>query len=870
MNYVAAENLGSNVNMVRDMKSYKKLAIGIVALLSLSAPVFAACETTPSVSVDGGNHEYGAPEFIWDEETEGKCTAVFTCTLCKEQMEVEAAVSSEKVSSATCLEGGYVTYKASVRNAGRPYSEEKTYKTEDALGHLYDLSTESSVKWSWKEAEEGFTATLSLRCTRCYDQSNPTVTVTPEETPISKDVDGCMTYTAEATSADGQKFTSTKVIAYEHSYTDPTENDWIITNGECILSLKCKDEDCPRVLTIPTTKSTTATCTQDGINTYTATYDINGVTKTYSYTDPESAPALGHDFSDASYVAEVEATCLSAGVMAHYECSRCGALFDTDKNEKEGIDSFTIAQLDHSYVKADTVAPNYDYDGGVVYTCTMCGESKLETDDNYSKLTFSMPYDKEKNVTLNPYMGNVYYEDGDYIGEDGLPDMANAKEITPIHGESGVNYYSYGGDFLSETKFLEKYGSALYSYNGEFVTKDEGGTLLGNTISRLAIVLSSSTSSSATAANSSGYYTFTVTNEETSGKYFMNITEYRASVATVTLGNMGDTVQEKRVYISYYYGTSTSTVNALSVYVEAQECKTTSFTFKVSDFEYVKLGGASSPVTFENTDHKAAETVSQLDDNGVAASNIYETKLLAKNTSEEDEEASIFYKEIYVSISRAYSKTSVTESWSDFNYTYLYVTAGVELYCFDDNGDLVKVESGSGTAVRYSGTNISVLMQATQTYSSFDRYIVPLYVETPITFCIKNAEEDDITLQMFTVKECILSDNKISEKDTAYTFELTQDDLKYGYLLQFPTVSYSDPDREDKAVWGNIEISVTDSNGNALDYDVYVAGNNSYPPDRERIDSIDIDYSLSSWYAWILSDATFEGTITVTITISST
>jgi hypothetical protein len=103
--------------------------------------------------------------------------------------------------------------------------------------------------------------------------------------------------------------------------------------------------------------TTAATCTEDGVKTYTCTACDD--TKT------ETIEKLGHD-----YVAVVTApTCTAEGYTTH-TCSRC---------ENSYVDT-TIAATGHSWDNGKvTTAATCTEDGTKTYTCQNCGETQTET-----------------------------------------------------------------------------------------------------------------------------------------------------------------------------------------------------------------------------------------------------------------------------------------------------------------------------------------------------------------------------------------------------------------------------------------------------------------------------------------------------------
>lgn len=128
------------------------------------------------------------------------------------------------------------------------------------------------------------------------------------------------------------------------------------TDGANVVYCGTADEPnviVPHYLTRKITKK--ATCTEDGVITYTCT-ECNE-----SYT--EKIPATGHKYNDVV----TEASCDKGGYTLH-TCANCG---DTYK------DDFT-ALTGHKYTKTTVKQPSCDTDGVSVYTCDTCGDSYSE------------------------------------------------------------------------------------------------------------------------------------------------------------------------------------------------------------------------------------------------------------------------------------------------------------------------------------------------------------------------------------------------------------------------------------------------------------------------------------------------------------
>lgn len=122
---------------------------------------------------------------------------------------------------------------------------------------------------------------------------------------------------------------------FEHSYSEPVYT-WSENNSTCMATKTCSE--CHDVVTETadvSTKTTDATCTNEGLNTYTATFknsDFETQTKT------SKISAKGHKSVSANNA--VAPTCVTDGKESDTVCSVCGVTLATGK---------TIAQTGHKY-----------------------------------------------------------------------------------------------------------------------------------------------------------------------------------------------------------------------------------------------------------------------------------------------------------------------------------------------------------------------------------------------------------------------------------------------------------------------------------------------------------------------------------------
>ena len=219
--------------------------------------------TLEKLAIPATGHAYGAPVWKWNDDF--KATATFTCANNASHVEtVNAAVTNEVTTEATCKADGVRTYTAKVTFEGKEYTDTKT-EVIPATGHAY-----GEPVWKWND---DFTASATFTCGNDASHvENVTATVTNAvTTEATCKVDGVRTYTAKVT-FEGKEYTDTKT-------------EVIPATGHDTELVGAKD----------------ATCTEDG-------YTGNEVCKVCQTVVKQGKviPALGHDFKDG-------------------KCSRCGA-----------------------------------------------------------------------------------------------------------------------------------------------------------------------------------------------------------------------------------------------------------------------------------------------------------------------------------------------------------------------------------------------------------------------------------------------------------------------------------------------------------------------------------------------------------------
>ena len=417
------------------------------------------CSDTKTEVIPATGHAYGEPVWKWTDDF--KATATFTCANDATHVEnVTAEVTSAVTTPAACETTGVRTYTAKVTFEDKEYTSSKTEVIPaaghtltavaevpatcetvgtsahwkcDVCGKLFsdaEGNTETTLEkltipatghaygapvWKWND---DFTASATFTCGNDTSHVEKVdATVTSEVTEGSCEVGGTRTYTAKVT-FEGKEYTDTKtepVPAKGHTLTAVAEvpatcetagvkAHWVCSVcGKLFSDAEGKTETTLEKLAIPATghaygapvwkwnddftASATFTCGNDtshvetvdatvtsevtegscevgGTRTYTAKVTFEG--KEYTDTKTEPVPAKGHTLTA---VAEVPATCETAGVRAHWKCEVCGKLFsDAEGKTETTLEKLTIPATGHAYGEP-VWKWNDDFTASATFTC---------------------------------------------------------------------------------------------------------------------------------------------------------------------------------------------------------------------------------------------------------------------------------------------------------------------------------------------------------------------------------------------------------------------------------------------------------------------------------------------------------------------
>ena len=301
--------------------------------------------TLCTVTVNDG-HDWNEAIYTWNDDG-SSCTASRTCKNDSDHVETaEANITSKPGKEPTCTENGETSYTAtftvewaseqSKTIADVPALSHKLTKTEakaptctedgnkeywtcDTCGKYFsdangntEIAKDSwilnAIGHDWNDAvytwsDDGSTCTAARTCkndSAHTETSTATVIDAQTKAPTCTEK-GETTYTAtfEADWAVTQTKVLADIPATGHSYGKP-EWSWSEDGKTCTVIFTCeKDEthkETPEVKVTSAVK-TSATCTETGVTTYTATVEFNGQTHTDTK-DVADIPATGHSYED--------------------------------------------------------------------------------------------------------------------------------------------------------------------------------------------------------------------------------------------------------------------------------------------------------------------------------------------------------------------------------------------------------------------------------------------------------------------------------------------------------------------------------------------------------------------------------------------
>ena len=425
--------------------------------------------TTVTITVEE-HHNYGEPTWTWNDDF--TASAVFTCTDDDGHTQtVPATVTDEVTTEPTCDKEGLRTYTAKVTFEGKDYTDTKTVPIP-AKGHTLTAVAEvpatcetagTSAHWKcdvcgklfsdvegnteitlekltipatghaygepvWKWTDD-FKATATFTCANDTTHvKNVTAEVTSAvTTPAACETTGVRTYTAKVT-FEGKEYTSTKtetIAATGHAYGEPV---WKWTDDfKATATFTCTN-DATHVenVTAEVTSAVTtpAACETTGVRTYTAKVTFEG--KEYTSSKTEVIPTAGHTLTA---VAEVPATCETAGTSAHWKCDVCGKLFsDAEGKTETTLEKLAIPATGHAYGEP-VWKWNDDFTASATFTC---GNDDSHVKKVDATVTSEVTEGSCEVGGTRTYTAKVTFEGKDYTDTKTEPVPAKGHTLTAV------------------------------------------------------------------------------------------------------------------------------------------------------------------------------------------------------------------------------------------------------------------------------------------------------------------------------------------------------------------------------------------------------------------------------------------------------
>ena len=374
--------------------------------------------------------------------TEDGYTGDLYCKDCKTTTQTGSSIPAKghrwgqwkTTKSATCTAQGEETHEC-----------EKCYKTEtrktEVLGHDWDNGKVTTPATCTEDGVKTYT------CKRCKTTRTEPIAKTGH-TPVA--VPAKAATCTETGLTEGSKCKTCGVTLVKQEVTPALDHDW--DNGKV---------------------TTPATCTKDGVRTYTCKRDS-------SHTYTEAIAATGHVYTEKV----VPPTCESDGCTI-FTCNNCGDIYTGNVTAKLGHDyklkdhkdatcteagydyyecsrdashhyTEPIAKTGHDYTEK-VVPPTCESDGYTIFTCNNCGD--IYTGNVTAKLGHDYKLKDHKDATCTE-AGYDYYE----CSRDALHNYTEAIPATD---------HMYGKEVVEPTCTEPGYTKYTCAYCGDSYTTDE-------------------------------------------------------------------------------------------------------------------------------------------------------------------------------------------------------------------------------------------------------------------------------------------------------------------------------------------------------------------------------------------------------------
>lgn len=402
---------------------------------------------------------------------------------------------------------------------------------------------------------------------------------------------------------------------FEHSYREPVYT-WSENNSTCMATKTCSE--CHDVVTETadvSTKTTDATCTNEGLNTYTATFknsDFETQTKT------SKISAKGHKSVSANNA--VAATCTTDGKESDTVCSVCGVTLATGK---------TIAKTGHKY---GTPTYTWSKDGKTCIAKRVCANNgtHIETENGTitNKVKTPATYTTKGTTTYTATFKNTAFK-AQTKDIQNIPVLEKLTGSVVLSATSGTISYPAAGSFTVTSNKSNGTLSVKSSDPNVAIATLDGNTVTvtpGTTAGSAIITVTSAATTSYKAASATYNVTvksgtLPITAKAYSGTYDGNThsASVTSSVSGVTfkygtvkgtynLGSM-PTYTNAGTYVVYYQATKAGyTTFEGSVKTVIQKKATTTSLSSANGVLYVTTTG-NGTITAQSSDSNIIESV---------------------------------------------------------------------------------------------------------------------------------------------------------------------------------------------------------------------------------------------------------------------
>ena len=358
---------------------------------------------------------------------------------------------------------------------------------------------------------------------------------------------------------------------FEHSYSEPVYT-WSENNSTCMATKTCSE--CHDVVTETadvSTKTTDATCTNEGLNTYTATFknsDFETQTKT------SKISAKGHKSVSANNA--VAPTCVTDGKESDTVCSVCGVTLATGK---------TIAQTGHKY---GTPTYTWSKDGKTCIAKRVCANNgtHIETENGTitNKVKTPATYTTKGTTTYTATFKNTAFK-AQTKDIQNIPVLEKLTGSVVLSATSGTISYPAAGSFTVTSNKSNGTLSVKSSDPNVATATLDGNTVTvtpGTTAGSAIITVTSAATTSYKAASATYNVTVKSGTLPITAKAYSGTYDGNTHSASVTSSVSGVTFKYGTVKGTYNLGSMPTYTNAGTYVVYYQATKAGYTTFEGS------------------------------------------------------------------------------------------------------------------------------------------------------------------------------------------------------------------------------------------------------------------------------------------------